>query len=398
MTRERWRVALWGALLVTIAYLAWSAKGALLPFMVGAVLAYTLTPVVDRIAAILPGKAPQRETVRRGFAVLIIYAVIAGILIWVGSVLIPIAADQVARFIETLPDNIEEVRQRASDWLNQYRERVPDDVQTRIDNYAEDVGNSLADVVSNWATRSVFFLTDSIDIIFGFLIVPFWLFYAMRDRYRVAHNFDAALPPPVAPDVRNILVIAERLLGRYLRAQLLLGVIVGVSVGVSLTLLDVPLSLALGIFAGVTELIPIIGPWLGAVPGVIIVAAVEPDLLVPVIAVYFVVQQLENNLLVPRIQGNAVEIHPAMVILLLAVAGTVFGFWGLVVAVPVVAILRELFWYADHRLSGQSPEQAMATTHVSRTEDQARLAARRAAEDTTIESPAPTPTDPEPGG
>ena len=391
MTRERWRIGLWALLLVIVLYLVWSAKAALLPFILGAILAYTLTPVVDRIASIIPARSERGDTIRRGFAVLAIYAVIAGGLIWGGSVLIPIATDQVAQFIETLPDNVEEVRVRASDWLDQYRDRVPDDVQERIDGYAEDLGNTAADVVSGWATSSVLFLTDTIDVIFGFLIVPFWLFYAMRDRHRVSRNFNAALPSAIAPDTHNILAIADRLLGRYLRAQLLLGLIVGSSVGVALTLLDVPLSLALGIFAGITELIPIIGPWLGAIPGVIIVAAVEPDLLLPVIAVYFIVQQLENNLLVPRIQGQAVDIHPAMVILLLAVAGAVFGFWGLVAAVPATAILRELFWYADRRLSGQSPAAAMAATHVSRAEDYARLAAQHLAKDAARAGTLPAP-------
>jgi hypothetical protein len=130
--------------------------------------------------------------------------------------------------------------------------------------------------------------------------------------------------------------------------------------------MGVQLSLALAVWAGVTELIPILGPWLGAIPALLIVAGTEPDLLIPVALLYLIVQQLENNLLVPRIQGHAVDIHPAMVILLLVVGGAAFGFIGLVIIVPLAAILRELFWYVDRRLAGATPDQAMRRTNVGK--------------------------------
>ena len=85
-----------------------------------------------------------------------------------------------------------------------------------------------------------------------------------------------------------------------------------------------------------------------------------------VLLLYVLVQQVENHLLVPRVQGHAVELHPAVIIMLLAIAGTVFGFIALVVIIPLVALLRELFWYADHRLRGLHPRDAMAHTHVAR--------------------------------
>src|SRR5690606_4094177 len=131
------------------------------------------------------------------------------------------------------------------------------------------------------------------------------------DRHFVERNFMRAVPDSAKDDVRNVGRIADYLLGRYIRAQLLLGVIVGVAIGISMTLLGVQFSIGLGVWAGVTELIPILGPWLGAAAGLIVVLATDPQLVLWVALVYFVVQQLENNLLVPRIQGDAVDLHPA---------------------------------------------------------------------------------------
>ena len=117
-------------------------------------------------------------------------------------------------------------------------------------------------------------------------------------------------------------------------------------------------------WAGVTELIPILGPWLGAIAGIIIVLSTDPGLVIWVALIYLLVQQVENNLLVPRIQGEAVDIHPAMIITLLVVAGSTMGLVGMVIIVPLTAIARELFWYVDRRLRGESAATAFAESHV----------------------------------
>ena len=373
MTAQRWRMVLWAAMLLLVAYVAWRARAALLPFAVGALLAYTLTPVVDLVARVLPARgfrlltprAHQVEVLKRGIAVLLVYLAIGAGLVGIGAVLIPVAVDQVVQFVDTLPEIVDNAREQSADWLRLYRERVPEDVQARIDVYAEDAGDALAETVAGMARGSAGALTDTVGVIFGFLIVPFWMFYALRDRHNVGRNFMNAVPSPLRDDVANLLGIADSLLFRYVRGQLLLGVVVGVAVGIGLTVMDVPLSLALGLFAGITELIPIIGPFLGAVPALVIVAGTNPDQILWVGLLYLVVQQLENNLLVPRIQGHATDLHPAIVILLLVLAGAGFGFMGLLVIVPLAAILRELFWYSDRRLRSVTPADAFALTSAA---------------------------------
>jgi predicted PurR-regulated permease PerM len=366
VTAQRWRIALWAAMLAVVLYIVWQARGALFPFAVGAILAYALSPLVDRLASVVPVRSHRGDVYRRGAAVLLLYTVTALGLIAAGAALIPVAADQIAQFVDDLPEIVENARLQANEWLEEYRSRVPQDIQDRIDEIGADAGSTAADAVASGMRRSISLLTGTLTIVFGFVIVPFFMFYALRDRPYVANNFINAVPEEARQDVRNLLLIADRLLGRYIRGQLILGVVVGVAVGVGLTLLGVELSLALGLFAGVTELIPIIGPWIGAVPGLIIVAATEPDLILPVALLYLLVQQVENMLLVPRIQGQAVDIHPAMILLLLAAGGAAFGFLGLVIIVPLAAILRELFWYADRRLRGSTATEALTLSHYGR--------------------------------
>ncbi len=356
-------------MLAGVFYVAYGARGALLPFAIGALLAYAMAPIVDRLAAVVPVRSHQGDVYRRGFAVILLYLAIASAGFLAGLAVIPVAADQVTQFVDTLPDTVEAARAQINIWLERYRDNVPADIQERVDDALADAGNTAADAATSMAQRTVGLLTGTLTVAVGFAVMPFWMFYAMRDRHFVRRNFLGAVPESFRDDAINLLHIGDRLLGRYIRAQLFLGLVVGTAVGVSLTLLDVPLSLALGVIAGVTELIPFLGPWLGAIPGLLLVAATEPDKIIWVALVYFAVQQAENLLLVPRIQGEALEMHPAMILLVLSLGGAAFGFIGLIVAVPLSALLREVFWYVDRRLRGELPEEALAASHVGRLAD-----------------------------
>ena len=366
MTSARWRIALWAAMLLLVAWVAWQARWALLPFSIGALLAYVLTPVVDHLAALVPGQARQESVLFRGLAVVLVYLAIAGVLGGAGIIVLPVAVDEISHFVENLPILIDDTQVQVNEWLEVYRERVPEDIRMRIDVYAADFGDDLGGRIASAGPPVFESLTGWIAVIAGFVVVPIWMFYALRDRHNFERNFAAAVPEPVRIDVLNGIRIADQLIGRYLRGQLLLGLVVGVMTFIGLLILDVELAIALAVFAGVAELIPIVGPFIGALPAVVIVAATDPDKIIWVLLLYVLVQQVENHLLVPRVQGHAVELHPAVIIMLLAIAGTVFGFIALVVIIPLVALLRELFWYADHRLSGVEPRDAMAHTHVAR--------------------------------
>ncbi|TAJ20047.1 MAG: AI-2E family transporter [Dehalococcoidia bacterium] len=378
MTRNRFRLVLWLGTTLFFAVLIWKARGALIPFGVGAVVAYSLEPIVDRLARQFEHRVgPARRTLVRGLSVAAIYLIFFGSLTLAGVYFVPVAAEQVSHFVDRLPTLVEQARDQTDRWVTVYREKTPPEVQHQLNGLADDAASALAHAGEAAVRRTVSILTNTASTLFGFAVVPFWMFYVMRDRPTAIPALLAAVPPEVRDDARNILRISDHMLGRYIRGQLFLGLIVGSAVGAAMSLLGVELSIGLGVWAGVTELIPIIGPWLGAIPGLLVVAATDPGLLVPVALVYFAVQQLENNLLVPRVQGEAVNLHPAVVIVLLMLGGAAAGFTGLVVVIPLAAILREVFWYVDRRLLGQTPELSMAVTRAEQATREAALKASR---------------------
>src|SRR5215216_1545024 len=193
-------------------------------------------------------------------------------------------------------------------------------------------------------------LRNTFGIVFGYIIIPFWLFYVLKDRHRIGPTIKSWFPPGLREDVDHVIEIVQRVLGSYIRAQLTRGLFIGVATTIVLRLLGVQFWAILGIIAGVTELIPIIGPILGALPALVVVLATEPEKFWWVLLFYVAVQQLENAVLVPRIQGSAVDMHPAVIIVLLAVAQQLVGFGGLLVAVPLAAVARDIFKYVYRRL------------------------------------------------
>ena len=365
MTPTRWRLFLWLGTTVLVLYLIWRARGALLPFAVGAIIAYSLEPIVTALAGTFEGRIEaHRRRLIRTLSVVGLYLVFFGLLTVTGFYFVPVAADQVSHFVDQLPTLVREAREQTDELVRLYRERAPIEVQRQLNGFADDAASAAAGAGEVAVRRTVGILTATAATIFGFAVVPFWMFYVMRDRPAAIPALLAAVPLEIRQDVANLIRIADYQLGRYIRGQLFLGLVVGFAVGIAMTVIGVELSIGLGVWAGVTELIPVIGPWLGAIPGLLIVAATEPGLLVPVALVYFAVQMLENNFLVPRIQGDAVSLHPAVIIVLLTLGGAAAGFIGLVIVIPLAAITREVFWYLDRRLQGQTPDESLAAARA----------------------------------
>ncbi len=135
------------------------------------------------------------------------------------------------------------------------------------------------------------------------------------------------------------------MLGRYIRAQLLLGLIVSYVTFVGLLFMQIPFYAVLAVFAGITELIPILGPWISGAAAVIVTLAIAPEKAIWVVVLFVGIQLLENMFLVPRIQGGYLRINPAIAIVLLVIGAYIAGFWGLLLAVPLTATVVEIYKY-----------------------------------------------------
>jgi len=356
----RWSLA--AATLMGIAALLWAAHTVLLPFAIGLALAYLLTPFVNLAARRMP----------RPLAILLVYAVGIALVITSFLYLVPLLANQLIRIINALP-TIAELRATANTLLEQYRTVVPAEFKAPIEQALFQGLEALQANLATYAQRlgaflvgSLMRLLDSITFLLGFLTLPIWLFYILNDQGRLPAALDRLIHPAARADFWNVWRIIDLAFSSYVRGQLILCLSVGLAVGLGLVLIEAggaPIGdyvLLLSIIAGVTEFVPVLGPTIGAIPGVLIGLSISPLTGLAMLALYVVVQQLENSLLVPRIIGDSINIHPAVLTVVIIIAGTLFGIVGIILAAPVIAIARDLVLYSYRRLEGVAPPGAFA--------------------------------------
>lgn len=350
--RERLRVYRWllvaGAVLV-VGWLLWVARGSLFPFMLGLLVAYLLAPVVTAVERLIPGRGFLARA-RRPLAVVVVYLLFIGALVTLVMTFGPRLVNETLNLIDNAPTYVDAAREQFTSWEQKYEETVPPDMQVTIEENVDKVGEFLASAASTALETTFGTVRWFIGFLAGVALLPLWLFYVLKDDRKAMDFFYRLWPPAIQSDVRHIVGIADRVLGAYVRGQLFLGIVVGAVTFIGLFLLDVQYAGPLGILAGFFELIPILGPWLSFVAAAIVVLATDPGKIWLVAALFLAIQQLENTFLVPKIQGDAVEMNPAVIMVLLVVGGAVFGFLGIVVIVPLAAIARDVFVYVHRRL------------------------------------------------
>jgi predicted PurR-regulated permease PerM len=353
--RRRFRVVMVIAPVLLGLWLMWTVRTAILPFVLGTAIAYVIAPVVTFISTRLP-IYEARPHAARGIAILVVYASVAAVGTGIGFLVVPDAIDEMQEFSDTLPDTIDSVRERLTEWYDRY---VPAEQHDRVDEWLEDLGNAAGDWAVGLAPNAVGFVGSTFAILIGYLTIPVWLFYTLKDHPRGVRSFIGLFPPDWRHDVRNSLGIVDAVFKNYIRAMLLQGAIIGLMTYFTLELLDVRYPIGLAIIAGVTEMIPIIGPILGAIPAILVALAQDPIKALWVALAFLVIQQIENNLIVPKIQGDFLRLHPGVIIVLLVLAGTLGGFIFVILVVPFAAMIRDLYQYAYLRLGDESPDAAL---------------------------------------
>ena len=249
----------------------------------------------------------------------------------VGFLVVPDAVDEINEFSDTLPDTIDSARERFQNWYDEY---IPAEQHDRVDAWLEDAGNAAGDWAVGLAPRAAGFIGSTFAILIGYLTIPVWLFYTLKDHPRGVRSFIGMFPPDWRHDVRNVLGIIDAVFKNYIRAMLLQGIIVGAMAYIALEILDVNYPIGLAIIAGVTEMIPIIGPIIGAIPAVLVALAQDPVKALWVALAFLVIQQIENNFIVPKIQGDFLRLHPGRDHRAAGVAGALGGFIFVILVVP----------------------------------------------------------------
>ncbi|HEU5325404.1 MAG TPA: AI-2E family transporter [Candidatus Limnocylindria bacterium] len=359
---RRHRQALFAlAMIVIVLALLWTARGALPAFFIGLALAFVLDPAVTWL---------NRHGVPRWAGVVIMYVAVVVVVWALLAYALPPISNQTREFIRHLP----ELGSALGDWerglARWYADLpLPSELRDMIDQQLAASGQAIGEIVRGILAPTINALVRAATFILGLVVVPVWLFFVLKDREGFSRSVAGALPPAWRADAENVLALLGRVGGRWVRGQLLLGLSIFLASVVGLTILTFigfrefgQFTLVLALIAGVLEWFPIIGPIVAAIPAILIGLSIGVPAAIAAAVLYTAIQQLENNLLVPKVMGDAVELHPAVMILALVVGGALFGIGGAILAAPTVAAGRDLYRYGFHRFGGQIPADALELT------------------------------------
>jgi predicted PurR-regulated permease PerM len=350
------RVAVLIAAAVIVGLVLWMARDSIRPFILGLLFVYLLDPPVRWLV---------RRGLRRTLAILVVYVVgIVAFIEFLALTLTPLV-DELLRFVNDFPAlalQLEDQLQRLGDFYQ--RLQIPAEIRNWIDSMIAGAssGGGAGGLSLAFLLPLVTGASSLLGALFAYFILPVWVAYILKDKTSLVAMFDESLPESWRFDTWAVIKTVERDFGQWVRGQLILGFVVGFFTFVGLIILSRTVdpifgryAVLLAVIAGLLELVPIIGPIISAVPAVLLAATAGLGPVIWVFVLYFAVQQTENNLLVPKIQGDAVQLHPAAVVFAIIVGGSLAGLLGAILALPVTAAFRDVVRYLFRRLSPDEP-------------------------------------------
>ena len=309
-------------LVLVLALVLVAAREVVLLVFLSVLLGAALEPVVDAIRG--------RTGIRRGLAIIIVYATFLAVVVGIAVFIVPAAIVQLGAAFERLPEFLDRVR----GWTQNLRPA----------SLAEGVAALLDTVEAPFqpgqppdpdgvvgASLAVGHVTAALVTLLA--LVFFWL----TERSRLQRYALAFLPQDRRGGIREAWNEVESRLGLWARGQLLLMATVGVATGIAYTLIGLPAALLLALIAALTEIIPIAGPIIGAIPALLVATTISPEAFVFTLGAYVLIHALEGNVLVPMVMRNSVGLSPFLVLVSLLVGGTAGGVLGAIVAVPIAA-------------------------------------------------------------
>ena len=308
----------------------------------GAGLALALSFPVRVLSRVMP----------RGVAILLSLLLVLGLIVLAVAFVVPVLLEQLGALVTAIPGIADRLGERVPsvlDWLEERgllpttREQILDELKQdalgTVQGFAGQLLGGLGQAVSGTVGAAV--------RMFGMVFVAVYL---LVDARRIEAAVLRASPHRYRADVRALWDAFSLSLSRYIAGLTLSLTIQGVVSALALYFLGVPYAFLLGAWVAVTALIPFLGAWIGAVPAVLLALSISPGRAVATAVLFLVIQQLEGNVLTPRIQGQAVRVHPILVFLAVIAGGELFGIAGVIFAVPVVAMLRVLHDFFQARL------------------------------------------------
>ena len=316
----------------------------MLPVILSGLLFYLLNPLVDLM---------EKYKINRVLAISIIFVIIAFLLIIGLAVAIPNLQRQVVIFAQNVPSYIEDADRVIDDLVTK---RLPDDFRPQLEQVLAQFSTQATAWASNISSKAVNWVSALISgtsqVIVALIIMPFMLFYLLRDGKGLRDYITQFLPNKLREPVGKVLSDVNQQLANYVRGQITVAVIVAIMFIIFFKIIGLRYAVALGVTAGVLNLVPYLGSFLAMLPALVLGLIAGPVMLLKVIIVFIVEQTIEGRFVSPLILGSQLNIHPITILFVLLTSGSMFGIWGVLLGIPIYAsakvVISAVFdWYKE---------------------------------------------------
>jgi len=332
------QIRFWLIVLAVTLVLLWLLSSVLLPFVAGMAIAYVLHPSVDRLQRRMPRWLATTIMLLAFFMIFVVFLLL----------LVPLVVSQIAALVEQLPRYAEVLAGRVEPLIEWLRQSLGEEDYQRLretaSNYAGEALSFVASIMGGlWRGGVAVF--NLLTLLF---IMPVVAFYLLRDWNRIVANVDSYVPRRERPTIRQLVREVDRTLAGFIRGQGLVCIILGTFYAVALTIAGLDFGLVIGLIAGILTFIPYVGSLVGLVSSVGVALVQFEGLLWPgiILGIFLFGQAVEGNFLTPKLVGDSVGLHAVWVIFALMAGGALFGFTGVLIAVPVAAVTGVLVRFA----------------------------------------------------
>lgn len=314
----------------------------MLPVILAGLLYYLLNPLVDLM---------EKRKINRLVAITIVFVLITVLLIWGLAVVIPNLQAQIVSFFRNMPSYLKQSKKIIDDLLDS---RLSEEFRPQIEQVTENISSQLTTWASNFSARAVNwasnFVSAASQVIVAVIIMPFILFYLLRDGKNLKGYVTQFLPKKLREPVGQVLSDVNSQLANYVRGQITVAVIVAFMFMILFKIIGLRYGVTLAVVAGVLNLVPYLGSFLAMLPALVLGLIAGPVMLLKVIIVFIVEQTIEGRFVSPLILGSQLSIHPITILFVLLTSGSMFGIWGVLLGIPVYAsakvVITAIFkWY-----------------------------------------------------
>lgn len=305
------------------------------PVLIAGFLYYILNPIVGLL---------MKTKMKRIWAVAIVLLLLVAALVWILLSVIPSLVQQISSLASNTPNFIRQVETWLSEvaqWsvfkdvdINKYFEQLDISYGTIIQQFLSGLSNSLGSIVGTIASATIVIIT-----------APFILFYMLKDGEKLVPNIKRFFPEKRREQIVELLGQLNKTLANYISGQAIECLFVGTFTFLGYFALGVDYAFLFGVIAGLTNLIPYLGPYLGLAPAFLVTVFNDPFKALLCCGVVLIVQQLDGNIIYPNVIGKSLKIHPLTIIIVLLVAGNIAGLLGIFLGVPFYAICKTIISY-----------------------------------------------------